>query len=394
MGGLKLSCHCSPPLAGNADSESVARFALVAKPRVLFVGRTRYRLPLSESLSRKWDALAEELDCRVLATAAAGSSGAGDERFRLVGDGPGVAFYAALPFRIAGEVRRFRPDAIVAQSPYEALAALAGRALGHRRAKVVLEVHGDWRTLARLYGSPLRRLAAPVADRLAALAVRRADAVRALSPFTIELVRSYGAEPAAAFATYSDLSAFADPPVQPLPVDPSVLFVGVLERYKNLDGLAAAWRLAAPRAPGARLRIVGKGRERAIVERLVSDLPTQTEWTPELTPTEVVRALDESSLLVLPSRSEGLPRVALEALLRGRPVVGARAGGIPDAVQHETNGLLVAVGDPQALADALVRALADRALLERLAAAARASVAQWMQTADEYARNVRELVEP
>src|SRR5207245_2515358 len=90
------------------------------KPRVLFVGRTRYRLPLDPALARKWDALGEELDLRVLARAAARANGH-DPAFRLAPSlGPrgvdGPVFYATLPFRVARELRAFRPDVLFVQS--------------------------------------------------------------------------------------------------------------------------------------------------------------------------------------------------------------------------------------------------------------------------------------
>ncbi len=85
------------------------------KPRVLFVSRTRYRLPLDPSVARKWDALAAEMELRVLA----GGDTADDGRFRLV-PGRSPAFYLSLPLRVAEELRRFRPDVVIAQSPYEA----------------------------------------------------------------------------------------------------------------------------------------------------------------------------------------------------------------------------------------------------------------------------------
>ena len=78
-------------------------------------------------------------------------------------------------------------------------------------------------------------------------------------------------------------------------------------------------------------------------------------------------------MLVLPSRSEGLGRVVVEAFCRGRGVVGTRVGGIPDLVEDGETGLLVPPEDAAALADALVRVLSDRALAERLGAAARAA---------------------
>src|SRR5579864_3742234 len=101
----------------------------MTKPRVLFVGRTRYRLPLSPSLARKWDALAQELDIRVLAAAAA-SSPTSDATFSLVRPLPvfdGVVFWLALPTRIARMLRTFHPDAVVCQTAYDAAAALVAR---------------------------------------------------------------------------------------------------------------------------------------------------------------------------------------------------------------------------------------------------------------------------
>ena len=108
---------------------------------------------------------------------------------------------------------------------------------------------------------------------------------------------------------------------------------------------------------------------------------------------EVARALDESSVLVLPSRSEGLGRVVVEAFCRGRAVVGSRVGGIPDLVTEGETGLLVPPGDARALAETLVRALTDGALAERLGAAARVAIEPWLATPEEYARDVRDLVE-
>jgi glycosyltransferase involved in cell wall biosynthesis len=367
------------------------------KPRVLFVGRTRYRLPLDDALARKWDALGEELDLRVLARAAESGNGR-DPAFRLARPvGPrgvdGALFYATLPFRVARELRSFRPDVMFVQSPYEAAAALAARAVSRSRARVVLELHGDWRTATRLYGSPFRRLLEPVTEPLARASLRRADALRTISGYTTELVRDrLGREPAAVFPAYVDLTSFVERPVAALPEQPRLLFVGVLERYKGIDLLATAWRTVVPRIPGATLHIVGKGPAGHVVERLVSELPERTEWTPRLGSAEVARALDDATALVLPSRSEGLPRIVIEAFCRGRPVIGTRAGGIPDIVHDGVSGVLVPPEDPTALADALVRVVNDRDLQRRLAEGARTDAARWLQTPEEYAGRVRDLV--
>jgi len=357
---------------------------------VLFVSR-RVQLPLSPSLARKWDAVGREVDFRVLA----GGNGH-DEHFHLARTLPaldGPAFFAALPVRIARELRDFRPHAVLAQGAHEAAAALAGRRLARVETAVIADMHGDWRAPTRLYGSRLRQALNPVADRVALTGLRNADGIRTITGYTTSLVRDLGLDPADEFPAYMDFDSFLQTPPQPLPAEPRALFVGVLERYKNVDGLADAWRLAAPRVPDAHLRLVGAGTLRPVVEALVHDLPDRTSWDERLSPPEVSRALDEATALVLPSRSEGMGRVVVEAFCRARPVVGTRVGGIPDLVEDGENGLLVEPGDTAALANALVRILSDRGLAERLAAGAHASADFWTSSPEEFAARVRALVE-
>lgn len=368
------------------------------RPKVLFVGRMRYTLPLPGWLAKKWDAVAAELDYRVLSAASA-ESAPSDERFRLarpVRPRPldGLLYYLRLPLRVRRQILDFEPRAIIASDPFLAAGALAGRALARRRVPVIAEVHGDWRTFSRLYGSPARRLLAPLADTVATAALRRAEATRAVSTFTAGLVEHVrGTPPSAVFTAYSDLAAFDERPAVPLPARPSALFVGALEKYKNVDGLAAAWRQVAVQAPGARLVIVGRGSRSAVVEKLIAELPGSVEHHTWLEPDDVSAALDDATVLVLPSWPEGLGRVIIEAFARGRGVVATDAGGIPDLVSHEGEGLLVPPADVEALAAALQRVLTDRALAERLGEAARRRYAEWRSTPEDLSRELRALVE-
>ena len=339
------------------------------KPRTLFVSRERFRLPLDDAQRRKWDAVGEVLDYRVVAAAAAGSPAAG-ERFDLAAPKPlldGPLYYLALPFRVARALRTFRPDAVVVQNAHETALALVARAVVRARTPVILDLHGDWRAATRLYGSPLRRLLQPIGDVVAQLAVRRADAVRTISAWTTGLVRELGVEPAAVFPAFVDAASFRASPPRPLPDEPRALYVGVLERYKGFDVLAAAWPEVARALPDARLHVVGRGSLGASAAALVRG--GDVEWDEALAPGEVAAALDEATGLVLPSRAEGLGRIVIEAFCRARPVVGGRAGGIPDILEDGRNGLLVKPGDSEALAEAVLRVLRDRALAERLGAA-------------------------
>lgn len=368
-------------------------------PRVLMVGRTRYTLPLPDWLARKFDALERQLDYRVLASAEEGSA-TDNARFRLVPPSrarrlDGVLFYLRFPFHVRRQIKEFRPEAIIAESPYTAAAAIVARwFVRGERPQVVVEVHGDWRTATRLYGSPARKLLNPVADAVSRFAVRRSDAVRALSRYTESLVEEVRGIPVtASFEAYMDLSAFTAHEVQPLPERPTALFVGMLEAYKNIDGLADAWRLVAPELPDARLVIVGKGTRREVVEQLVAELPGQVEWIEQIPPSEVAARMDDATVLVLPSRSEGLGRVVIEVFARGRGLVASRVGGIPDVAREDEEALLVEPGNVEELAAKLRRVLSDRGLAERLGAAAHLRYRSWHTTPAEYAARVRSLVD-
>ncbi len=368
-----------------------------SRPRALFVGGTRYDLPLPAGLARKWDAVESELELRVIGRA--GNVRSEDPRFRLLGRErrtlPGPGFYGSLAAAVAAETRSFAPDVVIAQSPFEAFACLLAWR-GRTRPKLIVELHADWRTAGRLYGSRARRLYAGLADRAAVYAMRRADGVRALSRFTAQLAKdATGRPPVAVFTTYFDLESFVAAPPRRLPERPAVAWVGVLERYKDPQMLVRAWRTVAARLPDARLVMVGRGPLSRIPEDLAAEMPEQARYESWLEPPAVARLLDESTVLALSSAdgAEGVPRVIMEAFTRGRPVVATSVGGVPDVVEAGVNGLLVEPGDAGGMAAALDEVLSKPELADRLAEGARASGRSATWAPDGYAQAVREMVD-
>jgi glycosyltransferase involved in cell wall biosynthesis len=341
-----------------------------ARPRVLFVSSDRLQPPFASGVERKWTAVGERVDFRMVARRRAGAQP--DPRFRLV-DVPVTdkAYHLMLPFVVRQEMRRLRPDVLVCQTPYEAF--VLRWTLRRRRGapKVVVDLHGDWRTAARVYGSPVRRVLAPLADRAALAGLRWADGTRALTQFTQRLAEeATGRPPLGTYPTHFDFESFTARPSTPLPPARAVAWVGVLERAKNIDGFAAAWRLLAERVPDATLTIVGQGHMQDVVDELVRDYPGRVTAIPSLAPAGVAALLDASRVLALPSRSEGTPRVIMEAFARGRPVVASAVGGVPDMIEAGRNGLLVDPEDASSVADALAQVLEDDALAQRLGAGA------------------------
>lgn len=127
--------------------------------------------------------------------------------------------------------------------------------------------------------------------------------------------------------------------------------------------------LAEP-GPTPRVVMAGPGEPPAGAEAVLAE--PGVRWDGWLDADEKARALAASQIFLLPSTSEGLPVALLEAMAHGRAVVASRAGGIPEVVTHDEDGVLVPPGDPARLAEA-VRALAgDPARRAALGRAARA----------------------
>jgi glycosyltransferase involved in cell wall biosynthesis len=85
---------------------------------------------------------------------------------------------------------------------------------------------------------------------------------------------------------------------------------------------------------------------------------------------EVVEWIGRCAVLVLPSRTEAMGRVLVEAAAAGKPRIGSRVGGIPDVIRHDEDGLLFESGNESELACALERLLSSGNLRRRLGRAA------------------------
>jgi glycosyltransferase involved in cell wall biosynthesis len=103
----------------------------------------------------------------------------------------------------------------------------------------------------------------------------------------------------------------------------------------------------------------------------------------------------EFDVFVLPSHTEGLPRVILEAQATGTPVIATRVGGVPDVINHGETGLLCDPHDPTDLTAALDRLASDEDERTRLAQQGREVVEtdySWANLYDRYERYLYQVV--
>lgn len=155
---------------------------------------------------------------------------------------------------------------------------------------------------------------------------------------------------------------------------PVIGVVGRLSPEKGVDIACRVHRQVVGRCPGARLWIVGEGPEKARLQKEVARLgiASSVDWfdfQEQLSP--LYRRM---TVLLIPSRSEGLPNVALEAMAYGMPVVGAAVGGVPEVVTDASTGFVVSRGDVEAMAGRVLELLNDAALRHRLGRHAREAV--------------------
>jgi len=163
----------------------------------------------------------------------------------------------------------------------------------------------------------------------------------------------------------ADRARFATPGTVPL-----VFALGRFHRNKAFDVLLAAMA----RLPEAYLWLAGDGPERGPLESAAAELGLSGRvrfvgWQDD--PAPFFAAAD---VLAVPSRHEPLGNVVLEGWAQGLPVVAAASQGPRFLIRDGENGLLVPVDDPESLAAALSRVLADRRLAGRLAAGGRAAL--------------------
>ncbi len=148
---------------------------------------------------------------------------------------------------------------------------------------------------------------------------------------------------------------------------PLLLYVGRLGAEKNLHSLAPV----LAEMPGVRLAFVGDGPERARLERSYRDLPVS--FAGFLSGEELASAFASADVFVMPSTTETLGFVALEAMASGLPVVAADAGGVRDVVQHEETGFLYDPAESKGALEPIRRLLGSRTLAETFARRGRAA---------------------
>lgn len=260
-------------------------------------------------------------------------------------------------------LRSVRPDLVHAHYgfPDGVAAVRAAKRLG---LPVVVTLHGSD------VNHQLRR---PIVGRLLARALADADALICVSAAMIDVLRAIDPRLTRRAVVIPNGFQSDDVTFRTDRRRDSVLFVGGLRPVKNPVAVVDAFAAIADRTD-LRLVMAGGGELSSELRRRVRDLGLagRVDLLGDVAHPDLDGLLAHARVLVMPSRSEGLPIALLEALGAGVPVVASQVGAIPRFIRPGVNGFLVKPGDSDGLARALERACAETWDHARIAAEGRA----------------------
>jgi glycosyltransferase involved in cell wall biosynthesis len=153
-----------------------------------------------------------------------------------------------------------------------------------------------------------------------------------------------------------------------------VATAGRLSPEKNHLGLVEAARQVLTKMPDVYFVVFGEGLLRPVLERAVADAGIGHRFSLPGFRSDVRSLLHEVDIFVLPSHTEGLPNVVLEAFACRKPVVATRVGGTPEVVNDGVNGFLIPEEDMAGLAEAVLTLAGDAELRGRMGSAGFLSV--------------------
>jgi len=154
----------------------------------------------------------------------------------------------------------------------------------------------------------------------------------------------------------------------------TITYIGRLDSYKGVDFLLKGFKELLSKVDNVRLNIVGDGPDETLLKNEAKDLGILDNITFKGRQEDILSELYNTDIFVLPSLSEGMSNVLLEAMACGLPVVATFVGGNSDLIRDRYNGILIPPRDSTMLSAALLELLEDEELAQRLGEEARKTI--------------------
>jgi glycosyltransferase involved in cell wall biosynthesis len=278
----------------------------------------------------------------------------------------------AAAWKLSRVVRQFAPLVVHAHDPHAV--AMAATALSFGVASPAPTLVASRRVDFRLAGNSFSRWKYRQVDRF----IAASGAIR-------DILVADGVPPGRVVVVHDgiDVEKVQGLPVRDLHAEfwlphgvPVAVNVGALVGHKGQRHLIDAMAHVLGDVPDAHLVIFGEGDLRPSLERQIRERRLDKHVLLPGFREDVLELVKSADLFVMSSVTEGLGSAVLDAMAMGLPIVGTRAGGIPEVVVDGETGLLVPAGEPKPLAAAIVRLLKAPEIRRRYGDAGRARVAE------------------
>ena len=344
----------------------------VKKPKVLFFSTTSYAEPIPESINKKFEVLGKLATIKIFAYKANNSENHVSSSIFHLFKRPKNRFirYIKTIFITIFIMRKHfsRADIVVVQDPILSLLVLLSIRFVSKKPKLVIESHGDFiETITLEKNLFFPKLYKFLLKIIASYTLNRADCLRVISSSTRQQVESFTQNKLIVeFPAWIDLKNFLD--VDYNPEKSTVLFLGSISDRKNpllilrsLNNLRKDTifylTLIGPHINKEYLNML----DQYITNNNLDEFVTIKK---EIEQAGVIDFLSSSSLLILPSKSEGLGRVVLEAQAVGCPVLVSDSGGMKDFIEDTKTGFIFKNNDVIDLSEKIELILNDKQLMK------------------------------
>ncbi|MGY5881855.1 MAG: glycosyltransferase family 4 protein [Candidatus Thorarchaeota archaeon] len=160
---------------------------------------------------------------------------------------------------------------------------------------------------------------------------------------------------------------FVDLSSLPTPISPDkylISYIGRLTKIKRIEDIIVALQHTCH--SDVHLQIIGEGNLRTKLQRLATTCKVEDRVSFLGFRENALDLLNQSICLVIPSLTEGLSRITMEAMGMGKPVIGTNIPGISYMIKHDHSGVLVRTKNPKEIASAIDRIIGDSAFATRI----------------------------
>jgi glycosyltransferase involved in cell wall biosynthesis len=316
--------------------------------KVLFVAPTKYNYPINEDLKNKFITLSEICEPFIFAFS--------DKKITTTVGNTSFIFHKKLGYRLLNyfkviylfvfsvpkTVKQHRIDIVCFQDPVTSYFAIKSLKLRNSNVKIVLESHGDFiETIALEKKLLIPTIYKKIFKLISSYSIKNADQIRSISSFTEEQVKSYGYKGKfVRFPAWINLDKFLKAKnIRDANDHFKIIFVGSVTDRKNPKLIV---RAISKIDSEISLEIIGPTPNKNYLNGLKDSISNSQHkenifLSPFIEIDELVQKYSSANLFILPSKSEGLGRVVIEAQATACPVlVSSNTGAVDLIIDHET----------------------------------------------------------